>query len=224
MSLRIEETFELHAPLDRTWRYLVDPRQIVNCLPGAELTEVRNDETFIGRVKVKLGPITTAYDGRVTITGRDDTEHVVSMVGEGRERSGTGSAKMTMTSRLIPLADNATKVQVVADVDIVGKAAQFGRGMIESVNRQLFKQFTECLRGTLEAPSSDDGNIATEAPAPSPAWVPPPTAPRSPSAIPTVPPPTIAGEPVRIVPLIGRAFVDWLRRVGIALVGKPRHP
>jgi len=143
MSLRFEETFELHAPVDRTWRYLSDPRQIVNCLPGAELTEVESNETFLGRVRVKVGPITTAYDGRVTITGRDDAEHVVSMVGVGREQSGSGSAKMTMTSRLIPLADNATKVQVVADVDIVGRASQFGRGMIESVNRQLFKQFAE---------------------------------------------------------------------------------
>ncbi len=99
MSLRIEETFELNAPVDRTWRYLVDPRQVVNCLPGAELTEVESDEIFLGKVKVKVGPITAAYDGRVTITGRDDAAHVVSMVGEGRERSGAGSAKMTMTSR-----------------------------------------------------------------------------------------------------------------------------
>src|SRR5438309_568361 len=172
MSLHIEETFELHASVDRTWRYLVDPRQVVNCLPGAELTEVKDDETFLGRVKVKVGPITAAYDGRVTITGRDDATHVVSMVGEGRERTGAGSAKMTMTSRLTPISGTTTQVQVVADLDIVGKAAQFGRGMIESVNKQLFKQFTECLRGTLEAPTGPgDGDFATEAPLP--AWVPP---------------------------------------------------
>jgi len=223
MSLHIEETFELHAPVDRTWRYLVDPRQVVNCLPGAELTEVKDDETFLGRVKVKVGPITAAYDGRVTITGRDDASHVVSMVGEGRERTGAGSAKMTMTSRLTPISGTLTQVQVVADVDIVGKAAQFGRGMIESVNKQLFKQFTECLRGTLEAPTNADfGEFATEPPPP--AWVPPPSNARSPSAIPTVPPPRAAGQPVRIIPLLARAFADWLRRLGVALVGRPRHP
>jgi carbon monoxide dehydrogenase subunit G len=223
MSLHIEETFELHAPVDRTWRYLVDPRQVVNCLPGAELTEVKDDENFLGRVKVKVGPITAAYDGRVTITGRDDVAHVVSMVGEGRERTGAGSAKMTMTSRLTSISGSTTQVQVVADVDIVGKAAQFGRGMIESVNKQLFKQFTECLRGTLEASALEAADLATEAPAPSPAWVPPPNVPRSPSAIPTVPPPA-ATQPVRLIPLLARAFVDWLRRLGIALVGRPRHP
>src|SRR5881275_1618101 len=166
MSLHIEETFELHAPVDRTWRYLVDPRQVVNCLPGAELTEVQDAETFLGRVKVKVGPITAAYDGRVTITGRDDTAHVVSMVGEGRERTGAGSAKMTMTSRLTPLSGGATQVQVIADVDVNDG------GAIGTVNRQVFEQFTERLRGALESPVADLGEFPIDAP-PS-GWVPPP--------------------------------------------------
>ena len=219
MSLHIEETFELHAPVERTWRYLVDPRQVVNCQPCAELTEVRGDDTFLGRVKVKVGPITAAYDGRVTITGRDDASHVVSMVGEGRERTGAGSAKMTMTSRLTPLTGGATQVQVVADVDIVGKAAQFGRGMIESVNRQLFKQFAECLRGTLEGPLVSE--LQAEPLAPRPAA--PVTTARVAGAIPAVPAP-VGGAPLRLVPLLMHAFADWLRRVGIALIGRPRHP
>jgi carbon monoxide dehydrogenase subunit G len=221
MSLRIEETFELRAPVDRTWRYLVDPRQVVNCLPGAELTEVQSDETFLGNVKVKVGPITAAYDGRVTITGRDDAAHVVSMVGEGRERSGAGSAKMTMTSRLTPISSNATQVQVVADVDIVGKAAQFGRGMIESVNKQLFTQFIQCLRGTLEATLPEE-EPAFSMEAPPPGWTPPPTTLRTAGAIPTVPPPAV--KPVQLVPLVMHALADWLRRLGAALVGRPRHP
>lgn len=217
MSLHIEETFELHAPVERTWRYLVDPRQVVNCLPGAELTEVQDAETYLGRVHVKVGPITAAYDGRVTITGRDDAQHVVSMVGEGRERTGSSSAKMTMTSRLTPLDGGATEVKVVADVDIIGRAGQFGRGMIESVNKQLFWQFTECLRGTLEGPGLAE--LRAQPLAPSPA-----TTPRNlriAGAMPTIPAPS---EPVRVVPLATRAFVDWLRRVGVALIGRPRHP
>jgi hypothetical protein len=110
-------------------------------------------------------------------------------------------------------------VQVVADIDIVGKAAQFGRGMIESVNRQLFKQFTECLRGTLEGPLVSELRAEPLAPPPAP----PLTTARVAGAIPAIPAPA-GGPPLRIVPLLMRAFADWLRRVGIALIGRPRHP
>ena len=152
MSLRIEETFQLRAPVDRVWTYLTDPRQVVTCLPGAELTSVANESTFDGTVKVKVGPIVAAYKGRVTITERDEGNHVVRMVGEGRESTGSGSAKMTMTSTLVALPGGGTEVRVSADLDLVGKLAQFGRGMIENVNKQMFAQFTGCLRATLEIP------------------------------------------------------------------------
>jgi carbon monoxide dehydrogenase subunit G len=199
MSFRIEESFELHAPVDAAWHYLADPRKVVNCLPGAELTEVKDDTTYLGRVKVKVGPVTTAYDGKVTITSRDDAGHVVSMVGEGREKTGSGSAKMRMTSRLTPISGSVTQVQVTADVDIVGKAAQYGRGMIEAVNKQLFKQFTECVRGTLE------GQHASAAAAPST------TAPAGTSSPPA--PTVTAAEPVRVLPLLWHTFTEWFKRI-----------
>lgn len=216
MSFRIEQSFELQAPVDRAWSYLVDPRQVVNCLPGAELLEVKDDQTFLGRVKVKVGPVTAAYDGRVTITGRDDATHVVSMVGEGRERAGSGSAKMTMTSRLTPVSAGVTQVQITADVDIVGKAAQFGRGMIESVNKQLFKQFTECLRSTLESPTADAMSVMTGTAAGPAAASPVATGLSAPSARSSV-----GGRPLRLLPLLWHAFVDWLRRVTSGLRHRP---
>lgn len=172
MSLRIEETFRLQAPPDRVWAYLVDPRQVVTCLPGAELTAVESETTFLGKVKVKVGPVVAAYSGKVVITERDDAARVVKLVGEGRESGGAGSAKMTMTSTLAALPDGGTEVRVVADLDIVGKLVQFGRGMIESVNKQLFKQFTDCVRATLEAPAATPAAIAApiaEPPSPAPA-------------------------------------------------------
>lgn len=209
MSFRIEETFELRAPVETAWRYLADPRQVVNCLPGAELTEVQDDATYLGRVKVKVGPVVAAYDGKVTITGRDDAAHVVSMVGEGREKTGSGSAKMTMTSRLTPISGTLTQVQVTADVDIVGKAAQFGRGMIESVNKQLFKQFTACVRGTLEAPAATWPATASAGEEPSAgAAANTPTA--TPSAVAASP---TTGQPVKLLPLLWHTFVEWLERM-----------
>jgi carbon monoxide dehydrogenase subunit G len=210
MSFRIEESFELRASVDTAWRYLADPRQVVNCLPGAELTEIKDDATYLGRVKVKVGPVTAAYDGKVTITSRDDAAHVVSMVGEGREKTGSGSAKMTMTSRLTPISGTLTQVQVTADVDIVGKAAQFGRGMVESVNKQLFKQFTECVRGTLEGPSASlSERTATDVASSAGANGGNPRA-----AAPSVVAPTgSAAQPVHLLPLLWDTFLDWLKRI-----------
>jgi uncharacterized protein len=243
MGIRIEEVFEIQAHPDRVWSYLTDPRQVVNCLPGAELTSVQDDTTFLGRVKVKVGPISTAYAGKVILTERDDANRVVRMTGEGRESGGAGSAKMTMTSSVVALANASSEVRVVADIDIVGRVAQFGRGMIESVNKQMFKQFTECVRATLAAASSDDataseasrasdGTEATAEPAtappPRPGWPSVLATPTSGSIVPASPlppaPPRSAasesGQPVRLIPVLFRALVDYLAGVLSRLVGR----
>lgn len=185
MSLEIHEVFELNAPPDRVWAYLTDPRQVVHCLPGAELTSVEDETTFLGKVKVKVGPIVAAYSGKVRITERDDAARTVRMVGEGRETGGGGSAKMTMTSTVAAVAGGGTEVRVTAEVDIVGRIVQFGRGMIENVNKQMFKQFSECVRATLEVPVA--ASVAEAVPAAAA---------------------SVAAVPVPILPLVLRAIRD----------------
>src|SRR5919112_788508 len=112
MAMKIEETFQVRAPVDRVWRWLVDPRQVVGCLPGAELTGEEGERTYLGRVKVKVGPVTASYAGRATIVEQDDAAHVVRLQGEGREPTGSGSATMSMTSRMTALPDGGTEVRV----------------------------------------------------------------------------------------------------------------
>jgi len=243
MAIRIEEVFEIQAHPDRVWSYLTDPRQVVNCLPGAELTSVQDETTFLGRVKVKVGPISTSYAGKVILTERDDANRVVKMTGEGRESGGAGSAKMTMTSSVVALANGSSEVRVVADIDVVGRIAQFGRGMIESVNKQMFKQFTECVRATLAVGSSDaqtasDSPRASD-PTPPPAETqpaPPPklgwasvlATPTSGSIVPASPLPSLSpraagpapGQPVRLIPVLFRALFDYLLGALSRLVGR----
>jgi carbon monoxide dehydrogenase subunit G len=141
----------VRAPPGAVWSYLVDPRRVVGCLPGAELTEVVDERTFHGDVKVQVGPVSVSYKGRVQLAELDEAGRRVRMVGEGRESGGSGAAKMTMESRLVALPDGATEVTVIADLDVVGRLVQLGRGMIEQVSHQLFLQFSECVRATLEA-------------------------------------------------------------------------
>jgi len=150
MPFRIEEEFEVRAPVQQVWEYLIDPARVVVCIPGAELLEARDERTFVGAVKVKVGPMTMSYKGLMKFTEVDEQEHQVRMVGEGREAGGAGSAKVTMLSKVAPLGGGGSLVVVNAEVDLVGKIVQFGRGMIEEVSRQLFRQFSACVKQRLE--------------------------------------------------------------------------
>ena len=167
MSLIIRESFRVQSSVDRVWSYLLDPAQIVDCLPGAELTEVQDERTYLGRVKVKVGPVTASYSGKATITEADLSLRRMRLVAEGKESAGAGAAKMAMTSDLIVLPDGATEVRVEATIDVVGKVAQFGRGLMETVSRELFKQFVTCVRAQLEAPPArkDEAGAVNAAPA-----------------------------------------------------------
>src|SRR5215471_7552640 len=118
MAFKIEESFEVQAPVERVWEYLIDPARVAVCLPGAELLESRDDGSYLGAVKVKVGPVAMSYKGVVKFTERDEQERVVRLVGDGREAGGGGSAKLTMVSRITPLA-NGSHVVVEAEVDMV---------------------------------------------------------------------------------------------------------
>ena len=209
MGFRIEETFRVEAPLDRVWRYIIDPHRVVRCLPGAELTGEEAERTYLGRVKVKVGPVTASYTGRAQLADVDEASHSVRLTGDGREAGGAGSAKLVMTSRVIALPGGATEIRVEADVDVAGKIVQFGRGMIEGVSKQLFRQFADCVRAELETPfpaaaSTTSPTTPSPVPAGSRAAAPPPP---SPPAV----------EPVRALPLVLKwlwsALLDLVRRL-----------
>jgi uncharacterized protein len=150
MAFKIEERFEVRAPVERVWNYLIDPKRVVDCLPGAELLEQLDERTFLGAIKVKVGPLSMSYKGQAQFTEVNEQTHQVRMVGEAREVGGSGSTKVSMLSTVAPLEKGGSEVVVNADVDLVGKIVQFGRGMIEEVSRQMFRQFSECVKQQLE--------------------------------------------------------------------------
>ena len=152
MGFKIEERFEVKAPVERVWSYLIDPKRVVQCLPGAELLELREDQTFLGAIKVKVGPLSMSYKGQGKFTEINEETHQVRMVGDAREVGGSGSTKVSMLSTVAPLAGGGSEVLVNADIDLVGKIVQLGRGMIEEVSRQMFRQFSSCVKQHLEIP------------------------------------------------------------------------
>jgi uncharacterized protein len=197
MGFKIEEKFEVQAPVERVFKFLIDPKQVVACLPGAEVLEQRDDETFLGGIKVKVGPLSMSYKGQAKFTEVNEATHQVRMVGDAREVTGSGSTKVSMLSTVVALANGGSEVSVNADVELVGKIVQFGRGMIEEVSRQMFKQFAACVRQHLEVPEPDDPSAEKAVPP-----VPP---------IPAIPPNTkaVAAAPIAFRALwaiIGRFF------------------
>lgn len=160
--MRIENSFEVRAPIDRVWLYLLDVEKVVPCVPGAEITETLNDRHWKGKVTVKLGPVSLSFTGDVTMEERDDERHRAVMKLSGREQRGKGAASATMTSTLEKV-DGRTRVVVAQDVSVSGQAAQFGRGMLQDVSASLMRQFAECLEANLkgeEAPGEPQRAMA----------------------------------------------------------------
>lgn len=151
MAIEIRETFQVRAPVDEVWRFMMDAERVSTCMPGAALEEVVDERTFLGSIRVKVGAITTSYKGRVRFEEVDEAGHVVRMTAEGRE-SGGGTAKGRMTSRLRALTDGETEVAAEASVDLTGRIVQVGRGMVQGVSKELFQQFAASVKERLESP------------------------------------------------------------------------
>jgi carbon monoxide dehydrogenase subunit G len=164
MAFKIEERFEVQAPVERVWKYLIDPQSVVQCLPGAELLEQQDEQNFLGAIKVKVGPLAMSYKGRAKFTEVNEETHQVRMIGDAREVGGSGSTKVSMLSTVTPLAGGGSEVSVNADVELVGKIVQFGRGMIEEVSRQMFRQFSTCVKQKLEVPLEESHPAETITP------------------------------------------------------------
>jgi uncharacterized protein len=157
--MRIENTVEVDAPLDRVWALVNDIPRVAPCMPGAALTGVGDDDTYEGTVAVKLGPLRMSYKGKVTIESVDEANHSAHLAASGRDTKGAGTARANVETRLEPVDSNRTRLHVTSDVQLTGKVASFGRGgAINDVATRLFTQFADCLRATLEAePTGDEG-------------------------------------------------------------------
>lgn len=209
MAFKIEERFEVQAPVERVWQYLIDPKRVVHCLPGAELLEQQDEHTFLGAIKVKVGPLSMSYKGQAKFTEINEETHQVRMVGDAREVGGSGSTKVSMLSTVSASANGGSEVLVSADIDLVGRIVQFGRGMIEEVSRQMFRQFSTCVKQQLE--------VADEPPAGEPQSADAAGAPQAAAAPSAIPPPET--KAVAAAPLAFRALWAIIARFFRGLFG-----
>jgi hypothetical protein len=161
--VQLSNTFTVSLPVDQSWTTLLDLERIAPCLPGAAITDVEGD-SFHGGVKIKVGPISAQYRGTATFVEKDENAHRAVISAKGKDVGGQGNAEATIVATLTPHGDG-TQVHVDTDLDLSGRVAQFGRGVISDVTGRLLTQFAKNLEaeinaGGLSGSAAADGNDA----------------------------------------------------------------
>jgi carbon monoxide dehydrogenase subunit G len=148
--MKLENSFSVAAPLDQTWRTLLDIERVAGCLPGARIEPSDEDGVYRGAMKVKLGPMTVDYRGTARLQDVDEDTHTASIAVQGREAQGQGTAAAVIENRLEP-QNGSTKVVAVTDLKITGRQAQFGRGIMEDVANTMMGEFAKRLEAEIKS-------------------------------------------------------------------------
>ena len=145
----LNHTFTVNQPIAETWVVLTDLERIAPCLAGAELHEVHGD-VFKGGVKIKVGPIVAQFKGEAQFVELDAVNFRAHLKASGRDIGGKGNASATITAQLTPITPTSTSVNVVTDLAITGKVAQFGRGALADISEKLIAQFADNLNALID--------------------------------------------------------------------------
>jgi uncharacterized protein len=146
--MRLENSFDVPAPPDRAWRLLNDVPAVVPCMPGAELEETLGENAWKATLRVKLGPIALQFTADVTREQMDEQAGRVVLAVKAREVRNRGSAEATIESTLAA-QDGGTRVAIVTELTLRGTVAQYGRGIVPDVARNLTAQFADCIASKL---------------------------------------------------------------------------
>jgi carbon monoxide dehydrogenase subunit G len=153
--MKLVNEFTVAAPIEQTWTTLLDVERVASCLPGASIEPVGEDGSYRGRMRVKVGPVSMSYGGTVRLAEVDADSHVAAFEARAKETRGTGTAAATIRNTLTETAEG-TRVQVETDLDVTGRPAQFGRGLMEEVAAKMLGQFSGRLEKlVLDGPPAD---------------------------------------------------------------------
>ncbi|WP_059015524.1 SRPBCC family protein [Mycobacterium sp. M26] len=205
--MKIANEFTVSVPVEQAWALLSDMEQVVPLMPGAQLVG-QEGEDFLGKVKVKVGPVTSEFNGKAHFIERDDAAHRALIDGRGKEARGTGNASAVVTLQLHEAGPN-TRVTVDTDLKIVGKLAQFGSSMLQQVSEKLLGQFVDALEAKLAEGKAPAAQPAAEAAAPE--ATPAPTVEAAPRLAPAPEP-----EPIDLLELAGGTAATKYAAVGVA--------
>jgi carbon monoxide dehydrogenase subunit G len=236
MAMEMDHSFTVPVPPERAWDVLLDVEKIAPCMPGATVDEF-DGEVVTGRIKVKVGPVSLTYRGTAKFTERDPDAKVILLEASGKETRGAGTASATVRASLEPESGGeGTTATMHTTMNVTGRPAQFGRGVMVEVGGKLVEQFAQNLRQLIAEDGAAGGNAAgaaTDAAAaggttqdgpgstqPSPVV---PAAAVTPT--PTTPPPAASADSINLVKLVGPALLKRVIPVvvvaaALALLGR----
>ena len=179
--MEFDNAFDVPVPVDEAWAILMDIERIAPCVPGAELTEVVDENTYKGKISVKLGPVALTFNGQTQFEERDGVGHRATLKAQGTDAKGRGGAHANVSFHMEP-SDAGSKVIIHTDLQLSGAVAQYGRGvgMVKDLAQQIIGQFATNLANNVIAPQGDPETsveTAADSTAAAPAAPPPSAAP-----------------------------------------------
>lgn len=180
--MEFDNAFEVPVPVDEAWSILMDIERIAPCVPGAELTEVVDENTYKGKISVKLGPVALTFNGQTTFEEKDESNHSAKLKAQGTDAKGRGGAHANVDFNM-EASDKGSKVLIHTNLQLSGAVAQYGRGvgMVSDLAQQIIGQFADNLEKNVIAPQATaPAADTTDAPSPAeaaPAAAPQPAAP-----------------------------------------------
>ena len=241
MAMEMDHSFTVPVPPDRAWDVLLDVEKIAPCMPGATVDEF-DGEVVTGRIKVKVGPVSLTYRGTAKFTERDPDARVILLEASGKETRGAGTASATVRATLEPESGGeGTTASMHTTMNVTGRPAQFGRGVMIEVGSKLVEQFAQNLRQLIAEdgaagenaaatataePDASTGQAAAEAeasgmPQDGPGSTQPsPVVPAAATtATPTAQPPAASADSINLVKLVGPSLLKRVIPVAVAAAG-----
>jgi uncharacterized protein len=142
--MEFDNSFTVQKPLDEVWSTMVDLERVVPCVPGARVLEKTGDRAVDAEVQIKLGAMNMNYSGPAEIVEQDDSAHRAVLNARAKEAGGQGNADANVTMQLSG-SDGVTEVALHSQINVTGKAAQMGEGVIVAVTEGMIKEFAENL-------------------------------------------------------------------------------